>query len=342
MRLFIVYLAVLLLSSSVFSGVVKETKSSVTFKGFGKYVSNEMNVISGNKKFTEVEQDFEGEGFLSDMVAKLFVTDGKTGDIYDLDKMQMIKLYHKDREYSITPIVKVDFPGANQASNKNVDRQPQEEKESPIREIRTIFKVTATGEKKKINTFDSEKYTLLWLREWENTESGEQGTDSLFTTIWTTELNSDQKKAMDEEMAFNKKYMESIGMETNKMYNDILGTSWMSMFSQLNTQSKEAKNEEEKKFEKFAGEMEKLKGHPILIDGNYYMIRPAEKKEQEEKIDYSNPGSIFSSFAKKVLKKDKPKKLEPAFSYYTETLRIELQSIADEEFSIPTNYKNRD
>ena len=161
---------------------------------------------------------------------------GRTGEIVNLTKREVTHIDHEDEEDTVAPIKKLDFSGLTSSGQSS----KKEEKESTVREIRSIFRITPTGERKEINDFNAEKYTLLMLREWENTSDGTRGIDSLFTTIWTTKLSAEQEKAVQEEQTFHLEYMKALGMDSNPMFDDIMGTSWMAMFSQMKKESQEA------------------------------------------------------------------------------------------------------
>ncbi|MGB6034245.1 MAG: hypothetical protein WBG01_09525 [Bacteroidota bacterium] len=331
-----------LVSGTLFAGVMKESKSSVTFRGFGKLVTEETIYISGPMKRSDSEGEFDGEGIVGGFVGDLFMEEGNTGEIVDLKKLELTRINHEDEEYTVAPIKKLDFSGLTK-SDQSTDRE-QEEKKSSVREIRSIFRITPTGERKRINDFNAEKYTLLMLREWENTTDGTRGIDSLFTTIWTTQLSAQQEKAIQEEQSFHLEYMKALGMETSPLFNDVMGTSWMAMFSQMKKESRDASAEDKRRFDQFTKEAEKLKGYPVLIDGSYFQIDPNAKKEEkkeEEAPDVTSVGGLFGSITKEITKSDAPVGPQPAFSYYTEILGLEFQTVDTDRFVAPVDYERK-
>jgi len=175
-----------LFSSSLFSGVIKSTKSTVSSAGFGKLTTKTNVKIDGLFKREDSKNKFKGKGFMGGMMSKLFLKNDHEGSILDLENMQQIKLNHSDKEYTILPVEKPDWGKYEDGEMEEHEQETEEREESKIRIIRTEFKVTDTGKTKEINNFKCRKYTVKFVTVWENTETGQQGTDSLFTNVWTT------------------------------------------------------------------------------------------------------------------------------------------------------------
>jgi hypothetical protein len=341
-RLTLLCILTALAISTLAAGVTKESKSSVTFRGFGKLVTEETIYISGPMKRSNSEAEFDGEGIVGGFVGDFFMEEGNTGEILDLKKLEITRINHEDEEYTVAPIKKLDFSGLTE-SDQSTDSEEKARK-STVREIRSIFRITPTGERKEINDFNAEKYTLLMLREWEDTANGTRGIDSLFTMIWTTQLSAQQEKAIQEEQSFHIEYMQALGMETNPLFDDIMGTSWMAMFSQMKKESRDASAEDKRRFDQFTNEVEKLKGYPVLIDGSYFQINPNAKKQEEKKEeapDVTSVGGLFGSITKEMTKADAPVGPQAAFSYYTEILGLEFQTVDIDRFGAPNGYERK-
>jgi len=340
------FMVFLFLASSLFGGVIKESKSSVSFRGFGTFVATSKVKIQGFRKREDTAKKFKGQGFMGKIMATAFMHNGNSGEIIDLQNMKDYRLNHSKKEFRVTPVQKMDWENA-QGQPENGEEQNQAEKEkSNIRIIRQEFKVHKTAEKKTINGFNSEKYTLKWVTVWENTETGEKGTDSLFTVVWTTKSTKEIEKAQQEEMAFTKEYMKKTGMDQAFEQSDILGMRWMGMFASMNKGQGSAYDYSDSKFAK---EMKKIKGYPVLIDGKYFAIRPKTKtsaKETEEKTDISDIKSMFGGLMNKMIKKHKKAKKssgpQVAFSYHTELLKVQTGPVPASEFQVPREYKQTD
>lgn len=331
------------------AGVVKESKTAVTFKGFGKYSSQELAKIADLKKSEDKSSDFKGEGFLGKMTAKLILRPGKSAEITDLEAMKIFSLDHTKKEFTVRPIEKIEI--GEESGEQETSEEQEEEGQSNIRIIRSEFKVKDTGEKKTINNFACKRYDIFWVTVWENIETKEQGTDSLFTMVWTTEAASALKKAQDEEMKFNLEYMKRLGVDMNDMQQEILGIHWLTMFQQLNPKDKrDAKVD----YAAMAKEMQKIQGYPISTEGKYFALRPQDKQQaqqqeqpQQQEEESSGPPSMdkmFGGLMKKAVKKEEKPKVEKtgpeaAFEYATELIKYELTTVDANAFSIPSGYK---
>ncbi len=341
---FLLWVFVVALIGQSYAGMTKKTKSEVKFKGFGTYTTVSNEKVEGNLKKSDDENNFKGEGLMGKMVGKMFLKSGDSQEIVNLPEMKIYKIDPRKKEYTITPIQKLDM-GQSESSGEETEndnsQESSEEQKSNVKVIRSEFKVTDTGEKKTINNFLSTKYTVLWLTETENTDTKERTIDSLFTTVWTTPMTSDLQEAEQSEMQFSQSYMKALGLDLTGTQQEILGTHWMSLFTQMNKQSQGPDYSDSK----YATEMQKIKGYPVLIDGHFYVINPNQPSEkggeEESSSEPTSMGGLFGKFAKKAMKKESkaPEGPVPALSYSTELLQVAQANIDDSEFTVPANYK---
>ncbi len=353
MRMIINTIAAVLFAYSVVpAGVIRESKSSVSFAGLGKYTEKTVTKLSGLKRSERSISDFESDNVLFNMASGLFTEEGNKTELTDLNVMKVFNVDHDKQEYTESPIRKITQEEKDAVRNMDKSEPVAEEEEDTqeknnMKLIRREFKVNDTGEKENINGFDCKKYTLHYLSEWEDTETGERSKDSLFTVVWTTEFSSDFQKAHDEEMQFGKAYLKAIGIEMDDIDDEILGLSWFSMFGKMGKGSMDAPDVESANMAK---EMDKIKGYPVLIDGSYYVIGPPEEEEaesgeeeEESTVDVTDMGSLFGAITKQVVKsetkKPEKKKNEPMLTYRTELLRYEWTNIPENELSVPAGYK---
>lgn len=338
MKMTILFL--LIFSITAMAGVKRHAKSSVTFNGIGKYSSIEQVQISDNKKYTDSESEFDSDDMIKGMAAKLILSPGNTGEIIDLAKMQIITLDHEDKEYSVEAIKKLTSNAANMEdateSHEESSDAAEEENEETVRIVRNEFKVTATGEKKSINSFMCQKFTVLWLTEWENLEDGSRGTDSLFSIVWTTPMTDELNRAQEQESAFNSAYLSAIGLDMQATQNLILGSNWMSVLSSMSGGSSGQQEGPD-----MAGEMSKITGYPILINGKYYSIKPVSEEDAVEEEEEEESGGLFGALTKQVMKSAAPAKtktLEPALAYYNEVISFNVTDVPGTVFEIPAGY----
>ena len=333
---------VLALAAPMLAGVVKKTKSDVTFRGFGKFSLAQSEKLTGEQKWTDMKSDFKGQGIAGGLAGKTILRPGDTGEIIDLSQSSIFKLDNKKREYTVGPIEKVkqETEGKKGEAEKQTEEKPGE---SNIKITKSEFKVEDTGEESTINNFPVRKYLVHWLTEWEDTKTGDKGSSRLETLVWTTPMNETFQKAREEELKFYRAYMEKIGLNVEKTQQDILGTSWLSIFDSLG----KAKGQPGRDYSKAGAEMQKIKGYPIVVDGKYFVTGQKAAGEgaeggQEEAKDVK--GAI-GGLLKKTLKK-KPADAtasanEPSLSYYTEVLEISTPDLGAGDFQVPAGYKKK-
>jgi hypothetical protein len=337
MKRILVLLCVLcVLTAPAFSGVVKKTRSEITFKGFGRFSTSQSEKVVPQKHWVDSQNDFKGKGLLGGLAGKTVLRSGNFGEITDLPALSVYRLDPKKREYTVSPIKNLseEMKGEEKGAEK-----PAEEKaaESDVKIIKSEFKVEETGESQTINAFQATKYVITWVVEWENIRTGEKGTNSLESVVWATPYTDVIVKAQEEEHKYFRAYMKAIGLDQDKIQQDVLGTNWMSMLDGMN--AAKGRPGVSGSIAKGAGEMKKIKGYPVLIDGKYSVVsdRPQGAAEEER------PKGLLGGLAKKVLKK-KPsgeEAKEPTLTYHIEVLEISLVDLADTDFQVPVDYKKK-
>jgi hypothetical protein len=340
MKRILVFLGVvILLTSPVFAGVVKKSKSNVTFRGFGKFALTLTEKLTPDQKWTETNSDFKGQGIAGGLAGKTILRPGDTGEIVDLPGMTIYDLNNKKKEYTVSPIKKL----TGEQAGAQAKEEPQEERErSEIKITRNEFKVQDTGETSTINNFPCKKYSVTWIMEWEDVKTGEKGSNRLDGLVWTTPYTGTLEKAREEETEFSRAYLDKIGVKVEKGDQDILGTNWLALLNAMNPEKSQARPDTSG----FAGEMKKIQGYPIVVDGKYYVTGQKTETETEGKESEEKPKSIkgmFGGLAKKAIKK-KPAEneaQEPALTFYTEVTEISLADFGSSDFQVPPGYKKK-
>ena len=333
---------VLVLAGPMLAGVVKKTKSDVTFRGFGKFSLAQSEKLTGEQKWADIKSDFKGQGIAGGLAGKTILRPGDTGEIIDLPQSTVSKLDNKKREYTVGPIEKLkqETEGEKAEAEKETEKEPAE---SSIKITKSEFKVEDTGEESTINNFAVRKYLVHWLNEWENTETGDKGSSRLETLVWTTPMNETFQKAQEEEVKFYRAYMEKIGLNVEKTQQDILGTSWLSILDSFG----KAKGQPSRDFSKAAQEMQKIKGYPIVVDGKYFVTgqkaagEGAEGGQEEAQDVKGRIGGLLKKTLKKKPADTTASANEPSLSYYTEVLEISTPDLAAGDFQVPSGYKKK-
>ncbi len=328
--------AVVLFSGLISAGVVKKTKSEVSFKELGKFTSEQEFRITSEKKWTFSKNSFKGKGILGKTLGSTVLKSGETGEIIDLSGMIIFDINHKKKEYSMRPIEKIEVE-AGGGDTEAGDEQETPEEESSIRIIRSEFKVEDTGETKTIHEFACRKYLISWVTEWEDRETGQTGTDSLSTDVWTTPMSEGLRQAQDQETQFSREYMKRQGFEVEELQQVMLGTSWMNILSSAGQGGAPSPSGGMD----FGPEMKKIQGYPVVIDGKYYAKREGGEAQAEEESGGGLAGKL-GGFAKKAISGSKKDSNEPAFTYFIEVLELSPISVGDEVFQVPAGYKKKD
>ncbi len=322
------------------AGVVKQSKAQITFKGFGTFTTTSADKITAERKLADVTSDFKGKGFVGGLAAKTVLRSGSSTEITDLPALTIYRIDNKKREYTAMPIEKMkDAKGGGEETGKPEEQSKPEE--SPVKITRSEFKVEKTEETRDINQFPCRKYIVSWLVEWENTQTGEKGQDTLLTDVWTTPFSGDIKAALNEESAFSRAYLKAIGIDIDQMQRDVLGLGWMSMLQAMNPTGGASKFDASKTVK----EMKKLEGYPIVVDGKYKVAReggPKQEAPAEEEKPRGLGGLLGKAASKALTKKDKaPAGDEPTLSYYTEVVSLSVQGVDAGAFEVPAGYKKK-
>jgi hypothetical protein len=339
MRKTFAFFAVLVLGASVaFGGVVKATKTEVTFKKFGTFRATMTDKVVTTKKLGETTSEFKGQGILGSIAAKTVLRSGQTGDLIDLPAMTIYQIDHKKKEYTVTPIEK--WAETQRQAAGETETKPADKPASDIKITKSEFKVQKTGETKTVNGFACTKFLALWTIDWENTKTGQKGTDRLETAIWTTPLTDDLRAAQAEEMKFSQAYLKAIGLDADKLQQDVLGTQWMALLSGFDPAGGGAKMDA--KTASVAQEMRKIEGYPIVTDGKYFPAPKAQAVQAEQEQGGGIGGALGKIGGKLLKKKANPADDHaPALAFYTEVMSLSAAAIDPNELQPPANYKKK-
>jgi len=338
MKKYVVFLAALaVLAAPTFSGVVKKSRSEVTFKGFGKLTMTQSTRLVPQRQQVDSQNDFKGKGLLGGLAGKSVLRSGSFGEITDLPALTVTRLDHKKKEYTVSPIKKFEEEKAEEGAAEEKAEKPAE---SDIRIIKSEFRVNDTGEAMDVNGFPTKKYVVSWIVDWENVRTGEKGTNKLETDVRTTPLTDAIVKTQEEEAKYFRGYMKAIGLNQEKLQQDVLGTNWMTLLNSMNA----AKGHPSASFDatKTMAEMKKIKGYPVVIDGKYIVTSDKPKGEAAEEGSGGTKG-LLGGLAKKVIKK-KPAEAgpaEPSLAYRIEILELAPANLGEADFQVPPDYKKK-
>jgi hypothetical protein len=337
-KTFTLAVVILVAASLSFGGVVRATKSEITFKKFGTFSVDMTEKLSPDKRISNQNGNFKGKGLLGGLIKAFFPT-GQIGELTDLPAGTITQIDHKRKEYTTNSIEKwvADRDAALKSQKEN---QPQTT-ESDIKIVKSEFKVEETSESQVVNNFPCKKYIARWIVDWENVKTGNKGTDRLETVIWTTPTNDALKSAQAEEMAFSTAYLKAMGLDMDQFQRDALGMQWIMILGSLDPTGGGMKLDP-----KAAGvdrEMKKIGGYPIVVDGKYYpMPKITAAEQKEEPADVGIGGALGKIGAGLLKKKPNPEEENaPVLAFYTEVKSIQVAALDPTEFQVPAGYKKK-
>jgi len=326
-------LAALLLAGSLSAGVVRKSKSEVTFQKFGTFSTVQQEKLTAERRALEMESVFKGQGLVGSLAGKTLLRSGTFGEIVDLPQSSITNIDHKRRQYEVRPIEPPKEQAGRPAAGGREERQEKPE-ESDIKVTRSEFKVQKTDESRTINQFACRKHLITWVTDWENTRTGEKGTESLTSEVWTTALTPDLAAGQKAQTAFSQEYMKKLGLDRDASSNDYLGLSWVEILGSLDVQG----NKPRLTAAKAASEMKKIEGYPVLVDGKYFSKSEGGQQAAEEE----SGGSLLGRLSKKVLdRKPKDEGEAPILAFTTELLEIRAADLGPGDFQPPAEYKEK-
>ena len=330
---FLIAAAVLAAASLSFGGIVRTSKSEITFKKFGTFTSEQTEKLTADKRLADMDSAFKGQGILGGIFKAFFPT-GKTAELVDLGASTITTIDHRRKEYTVTSIAK--FVADRDKAIASQQQSQPEAQESDIKIVKSEFKVEDTGEAKTINGFDCKKFLSRWTVDWENVKTGDKGTDRLETVLWTTPAES-LAAAQAEESAFGAAYLKAMGLDMSKLQNDALGMQWITLLAGLDPAGGGVKMDAQQA--SVAQEMSKISGYPIVIDGKYYPMPKVKPQEETQPTGGGLLGRAVGGLLKK--KPDPEAEKAPTVAFYTEVKSISVAPVEATDLQVPAGYKNK-
>ncbi|MCD4819817.1 MAG: hypothetical protein K8S23_14125 [Candidatus Cloacimonetes bacterium] len=342
MKLFILFIMSVIFVLPILADITEDINVQVDLPKFGTYENNTTEYYKNNVKLVETVSKLHGKGFWGKMIANFF-PNGKNAEIYNLDEKNIYSLDYDKSSYYVHPIEKYFEEGDDDSSFEAEEEEEVEEGTSKFKTIRVVFEVIDKKEKREINSFNTKRFNVIYLLEKEEIETGKRFIDSLSVDIYTFQDKKMLTKFNSEKNGFNKKLMELVGVQMDEdYYNSMLGLNWIEMMSAME------QNKSNTEFEIDYAKLKKIKGHPVLVEGDYFnknydpnnkvVSKPQKKKKRGfglgsfvDKLAESAIGTVEeesqeSSVYKKVL------------SYSSETQKISIDKIEKDISKIPEDF----
>jgi len=249
-RLAILIFGMLSASASADIMVSREVKFD-GIQGMGASTKTTQTWFSGNRQREQDIADKKATSFL----AKLASNDKVR--ITRLDKKVMWIVDDPKKRYQEVSLTTT--PTESKSESDPTDGSDPEKPGKPTSRVsKAEFKVVAGGQKKTINGYPCQDYTLTALIEIEDLESHEKSGLKMITTLWTTPETGPIAKLQQEETAYAKAWAQAIGGAAHSSDMQVMGSAMMAGL--MGTGEKELS----KALAGMPAEMKKVKGYPIL------------------------------------------------------------------------------
>ncbi|MEN8222808.1 MAG: hypothetical protein ABFR36_06070 [Acidobacteriota bacterium] len=316
-KLILILSIVIIFTLTIGSDVIKKSRTEVNFTKYGKFKSERTETVNPEIKRIDSTDKFKGRGLLNKIVTKVFFKSGEFSQIIDLKNSKISRVNHKKKKVVVKEIKKIALGDEDVSESED----ESEDEDSDITITKNEFKVVR-GDKKVINGFPTIEYKVSWIIEWESNESEAKGSSRLLSDVWATPVTRVISSSQKIESVFFNNYMKKLGLDIEFKQDEILGGSWMRIFTSMSKTSNEQGTEGAAKFKK---EISKIKGYPIVVDGKFFSKVTGVKKKK-------SPFSLLK-------KKKKNKEEKPKFTFYTEVLDLKIVKSDSGVFEYPAGYK---
>ncbi|HVA66998.1 MAG TPA: hypothetical protein VNK24_08760 [Elusimicrobiota bacterium] len=340
-------LAVLLASPALAGVTIRRSVQSSGVHGAGAFKAQSTLEFDGLKaqktrtlKFTgSVLSFFSGKG-------------GKTTmeiDRVDLDKRWALN--PKSKTYTESPIsLPPQKSGAQDqsapAASESASRQPS------VRIVKTEFHVKDAGEKKQVGDFSAEHYAVDYLLETQDARSGQTQTYRMKADVWAAPWTKDLKLAADEQAAYNKAYLEKLGLGVSPEAGQDFGFKLLALMTGAGGKSLSQSEPE------FEAKMARIKGYPVALDVRWYPVQDsaqssqvqADQPSQDSGADLSGGasqvatnflGGLAAKMARREIEKKEAGGQQPVFSVRTTVESVAVGSLPKSDFEVPAGYRKK-
>ncbi|MFQ5632813.1 MAG: hypothetical protein ACE5I1_28930, partial [bacterium] len=317
----------------------KESSVQVKFKGT---LGTMVKLFGGNKPTYQVEY-LHGNMKRIDNVDKKGKI--KTSQIIDLERELFITIDYKKKKYTEMTfeewkeMMKSGLSGMLQGDREDKPVSDQPEQEKPEVTLKFDIKVDRPGDAKKIAGHQTEKVVLTLKAEAEvettDKESGEKAKGSGGMILTSTNWVAKSLQGREEEMAFNKKLADKLGVMPGK--GGLAGV--MNTIMEKNPDLGAA-------LEKLQEESRKLEGVILLSESVVETWGKPDRKMKDQEDAQETPksvGGLFKGLGKKFGKKkkndDKPKTLMETTN---KVAKYSTGAVSTNIFGIPAKFKKEE
>jgi len=314
---------------------IESTMKSGGFKGMGAFEGTATKRYQGKKMWDSTSTKFTGA------ILSRIAGGSDTAVITRVDRGLYWELDQKNKTYTETPIEAL----------KKDDLKKQEKETPKVRVTKSEFSVKKSGASETINGFPCEEYLIAWILELEDLETKAKSRSTMKSNLWNTAETATIRKVVAEENAFNKAYVQKLGIRISPQEAKQMG---IDAFASMSGASQK---EIEKGFAKLQNEMSKIKGYPIRtvvnwsVQGDQSAAAQSKGESESGKSSAETPASVggfltglSKGLAQKVVK-DKGSASDQtgggSFSITTEVKAVSADSVPAALFEIPSGYSKK-
>jgi hypothetical protein len=295
------------------------------------------------------EHSTKGTGAFTGWLVTAVAGDGDTG-ITRLDRDLLWRMNDSKKEYSECPA-----HGCPPAPVKEEKSKPEPRKQEPKQEAdkscvmrisSNNFDVKSTGQKRAINGFSTEQYTVKWVVKMQDAQR-RTSTSIVSFDVWTTSPTAQMRNAFNTETAFTKAYLAGFprarpapAMKTEAERTQVMPPEVAQMMAgylgSLSAADRAA-------FMNIGKQLSKIQGYPIStkidwrLDGDACAAKEDSAGRQSPQ---AGAGAVMSGIAGMLGgKKDEKPGDTPILSFTIEVKAIKVEPVRDSVFTVPASYK---
>ena len=269
-----------------------------------------------------------------------------SADIARIDKNKAYDVNYKSEKYSecpvdgCTPVSFLEQFESQENTESEVEYQDYDELQCQVDMVTNDFAVTKTGNRRKLNGFDVEQYTVLWTVEYQDS-TGNKDLNEVSFDFWTTQVNT----SMSNVWAVHGQFQDAISKKASlHPLVTLLGENGYKALAAFTGDTNNQDNQ-------FGGEIGQklatIEGYPISIKLEW--VRKSEACQQEKEASASGLDMTggLEDMGKQLLgnlaKKGSDKllenwKKEPLVRYVYEIKSVSMQDVHSSVFDVPVGF----
>ncbi len=264
--------------------------------------------------------------------------DGRTSDIIRIDRQLAWTLVPAKREYTECPLTGCsrgdkDSPQPGSDGSKTQPDEPS----CPVKLKANDLKVAATGERREVNGFATERYRLDWVLELAD-DAGGLSANRIGMDLWTTPETGTVKDVQAITERFNQRYISAL-TGGNSPVARFLPRNVTAAMSGL---MRHFDGGDAQTLKRWEAELKKLRGYPIAttmawsVDGSICGGASAGRNSAEQPSAASIGAALGGLFGGRKSGDGSP---APLVRFSHEVKSIAIQPVGDAVFSPPSDYR---